>query len=86
MIFCITIRSSRRRLREYLRGRVINRIRVRIDWELEETLRSFKPQSSAEMECRRELLRYKRRIDDVVRQLLQGQPDEPDQMEDVPLE
>ena len=46
-------------MREYLRGRVINRIRVRIDWELEETLRSFKPQSSAEMECRRELLRYK---------------------------
>ncbi len=73
-------------MREYLRGRVINRIRVRIDWELEETLRSFKPQSSAEMECRRELLRYKRRIDDVVRQLLQGQPEDPDQLEDVPLE
>ena len=64
-------------MREYLRGRVINRIRVQIDWELEETLRSFKPQNSAEMECRRELLRYKRRIDDVVRQLLVGQPEEP---------
>ena len=64
-------------MREYLRGRVINRIRVQIDWELEETLRSFKPQSSAEMECRRELLRYKRRIDDVVRQLLHGQQDDP---------
>ncbi len=73
-------------MREYLRGRVINRIRVRIDWELEETLRSFKPQSSAEMECRRELLRYKRRIDDVVRQLLHGQPDDPDQAEEPPLQ
>ena len=73
-------------MREYLRGRVINRIRVRIDWELEETLRSFKPKSAAEMECRRELLRYKRRIDDVVRQLLHGQPDDPDRSEDSPLE
>ena len=75
MTFYITIRLSRRRCGSICGGRVINRMRVQIDWELEDTLRSFKPQSSAEMECRRELLRYKRRIDDVVRQLLQGQPD-----------
>lgn len=63
-------------MREYLRGRVINPFRLRIDWELEETLRSFKPHSPAEVECRRELLRYKRRIDDVVRELVPSKADD----------
>lgn len=57
-------------MREYLRGKPINPSEVRIDFEIEETLRSFKTESAAEVECRRELLRYKRRIDDVVRELL----------------
>jgi len=59
-------------MREYVRGRTIDPARVRIDGELEETLRAFKPQNAAEVECRRELLRYKRRIDDVVRELMQA--------------
>ena len=54
-------------MREYLRG---NTIKLAVDSELEEGLRSFKAETSAEVECRRELLRYKRRIDDVVRELV----------------
>lgn len=57
-------------MREFLRGNVINTYVVRIDHELEEGLRSFKAETPAEVECRRDLLRYKRRIDDVVRELL----------------
>lgn len=57
-------------MREYLRGNTINRSKLKIDTELEESLRSFKAETPAEVECRRELLRYKRRIDDVVRELL----------------
>ena len=57
-------------MRKYLRGNVMDRHRVSIDGELEEALRAFKAESAAEVECRRELLRYKRRIDDVVRELL----------------
>ncbi len=41
-----------------------------VDQELEETLRTFKAESQAEVECRRDLLRYKRRVDDVVRELV----------------
>jgi hypothetical protein len=37
---------------------------------LDESLRMFKAESQAEVECRRDLLRYKRRIDDVVREFL----------------
>ena len=59
-----------KQMREFLRGKSINRSEVRIDMELEEALRSFKTESPAEVECRRELLRYKRRIDDVIRELL----------------
>lgn len=59
-----------RQMREYLRGNHVNRGDVRIDYELEETLRAFKTETPAEVECRRELLRYKRRIDDVVRELV----------------
>ncbi len=57
-------------MREYLRGRPLNSRRLRIDTELEEGLRTFKTESPAEVECRRELLRYKRRIDDVVKELV----------------
>ncbi len=57
-------------MREFVRGRPINRRRARIDTELEDNLRMFKTEGPAEVECRRELLRYKRRIDDVVRALL----------------
>jgi hypothetical protein len=57
-------------MREYLRGHVVNRKEVVVDMELEDGLRTFKPESAAEVECRRELLRYKRRIDDVVRELV----------------
>lgn len=57
-------------MREYLRGNTINRSRLSIDAELEEALRTFKAENAAEVECRRELLRYKRRIDDVVRELM----------------
>ena len=59
-------------MREYLRGRPINRNRLAVDGELEEALRAFKTENAAEVECRRELLRYKRRIDDVVRELLRS--------------
>ena len=58
------------KMRDYLRGNVINRNKLVIDSELEDGLRSFKAESSSEVECRREMLRYKRRVDDVVRELL----------------
>ncbi len=57
-------------MREYLRGNSINQHKVRIDTELEEALRTFKTETPVEVECRREMLRYKRRIDDVVRELM----------------
>ena len=57
-------------LREFLRGNPVNRSRLLVDVELEETLRTFKADTPAEVECRRDMLRYKRRIDDVVRELL----------------
>lgn len=59
-----------KQMREFLRGRAINRQDVRVDMELEDALRAFKPEEPAEVECRRELLRYKRRIDDVIRELI----------------
>lgn len=57
-------------VREFLRGKPVNRARLVVDHELEEQLRSFKAETQAEVECRRDLLRYKRRIDDVVREFL----------------
>lgn len=57
-------------MREFLRGNSVNKNDARIDVELEDALRAFKTESPAEVECRRELLRYKRRIDDVIRELL----------------
>lgn len=59
-----------RQMREFVRGHPVNRHEARIDMELEDSLRAFKPDNPAEVECRRELLRYKRRIDDVIRELL----------------
>ena len=58
------------KMRDYLRGSIINRSKLVVDSELEEGLRSFKAETPGEVECRRELLRYKRRVDDVVRELL----------------
>jgi len=60
-----------KQMREYLRGNPVNLSKLRIDTELEEGLRAFKTESSAEVECRRALLRYKRRIDAVARELRQ---------------
>jgi hypothetical protein len=57
-------------IREFLRGNAVNRRRLVVDHELEESLRTFKAESQAEVECRRDMLRYKRRIDDVVRELV----------------
>ena len=59
-----------REMREYLRGRPMNRRHLRIDTELEEGLRAFKTEGPAEVKCRRDLLRYKRRVDDVVKELI----------------
>jgi hypothetical protein len=56
-------------VREFLRGNPINHNRLVVDHELEDALRTFKAESQAEVECRRDMLRYKRRIDDVVREL-----------------
>lgn len=63
-------------MREYVRGRTINPARVQIDMELDETLRAFKPENTTEVVCRRELLRYKRRIDEVVKELMRANPTE----------
>ena len=61
-----------KQMREYLRGNPVNLHKVRVDSELEDSLRAFKTENGAEVECRREMLRYKRRIDDVVRELLRA--------------
>jgi hypothetical protein len=57
-------------IREFLRGNAISRQRLLVDHELEDSLRTFKAESQAEVECRRDMLRYKRRVDDVVRELV----------------
>jgi hypothetical protein len=44
-------------MREYLRGHPVNPYKLQIDWEIEEALRTFKPEGPSEVECRRELLR-----------------------------
>lgn len=59
-----------KQMREFLRGNNVNYNEMRVDMELEDALRAFKTESPAEVECRRELLRYKRRVDDVIRELL----------------
>ena len=57
-------------MREFLRGNTVNAAVLRVDHEIEEGLRSFKAETPGEVECRRDLLRYKRRIDDVVGELI----------------
>ena len=64
-------------VREFLRGNAINLNRLVVDQELEESLRTFKAESQAEVECRRDLLRYKRRVDDVVRELVRLNEERP---------
>lgn len=64
-------------VREFLRGNTINANRLIVDQELEESLRTFKAESQAEVECRRDLLRYKRRVDDVVRELVRLNEERP---------
>ncbi len=64
-------------VREFLRGNAINANRLVVDQELEEALRTFKAESQAEVECRRDLLRYKRRVDDVVRELVRLNDERP---------
>ena len=59
-----------KQMREFLRGNNVTYNEMRVDMELEDALRAFKTESPAEVECRRELLRYKRRVDDVIRELL----------------
>jgi hypothetical protein len=56
-------------VREFLRGNAVNPNRLVVDHELEESLCTFKAENQAEVECRRDMLRYKRRVDDVVREL-----------------
>ena len=58
-----------REIREVVRGNPVARQRLVMDLELEEALRLFKAESPAEIECLRDMLRYKRRIDDVVKEL-----------------
>ena len=57
-------------IREFLRGNTVNRSRLVVDQELEEALRTFKAENQGEVECRRDMLRYKRRIDDVGREVV----------------
>ena len=73
-------------LREFLRGNSVNRGRLLVDMELEETLRAFKAETPAEVECRRDMLRYKRRIDDVVRELLRMVDERPAARRGAPAE
>jgi len=55
---------------DFMNGRNINLRKLVVDNELEENLRTFKIESPEEVECRRELLRYKRQIDDVIQALV----------------
>ena len=57
-------------MREYLRGKAFGGHKIYKHVEREGAVRGLRAESAAEVECRRELLRYKRRIDDVVRELL----------------
>ena len=59
-----------RQIAGLMSGENVNIRTIAIDKELEESLRAFKAETPEEVECRRELLRYKRQIDDVVRELI----------------
>ena len=56
-------------MKAFMNGMAIATHKLYVDHELEEALRSFKTHIKEEVECRRELLRYKRGIDAVVREL-----------------
>ncbi len=51
-------------------GQSLEWTKVKVDKELEDSLRSFKVENDRETDCRRSLLYYKRRVDDVVRELI----------------
>lgn len=53
----------------HLTGNEVQNSILVVDVELEDDLRAFKPEHPEEVECRREMLRYKRKIDEVVRAL-----------------
>ena len=65
---------------EFISGNPVNLRNVVIDTELEDNLKAFKAQVPEEVECRRDMLTYKRRIDDVIRELLTllDAPNQPD--------
>ncbi|MEM7130857.1 MAG: hypothetical protein AAF702_31320 [Chloroflexota bacterium] len=54
---------------EFINGEPVNLRHLVVDTELEDGMRSFRPQAPQEVECRREMLKYKRQIDAVVREL-----------------
>ena len=64
-------------VREFLRGNSVNTNRLIVDHELEESLRAFKAEVQPEVECRRDMLRYKRRVDDVIRELVRLSDERP---------
>ena len=53
----------------YLQGGEVELRRVKVDDELEGALRSFRVETSAELEGRRDLLHYKRSVDRVTLEL-----------------
>ena len=53
----------------HLNGSEVQHSVLIVDVELEDDLRAFKPELPEEVECRREMLRYKRKIDEVIRAL-----------------
>lgn len=55
---------------EFVNGNNVNLRTVQVDIELEENLRGFKVKTPEEVECRRDMLKYKRSIDSVIRELL----------------
>lgn len=55
---------------EFINGNAVNLRNILLDMELEDNLRSFKVKTPEEVECRREMLKYKRSIDSIIRELL----------------
>ncbi len=55
---------------EFVQGNDVNLRYLQIDDELEENLRGFKVKTPEEVECRREMLKYKRSIDSIIRELM----------------
>ena len=57
---------------EFITHSRIDSSKIFVDQELEDNLRAFKAKSPIEVECRREMLKYKRRIDSVIREVLEA--------------